>query len=247
MSATDRYTMLMASLPHLALPRSGGAAVPFVCDRTPINRIRLEQRLGWMDDDDRALLGRIERALAWELLPIGVTDRELVATVADLLAELADRGAAELARVVQDRFELRTLVAGLRRRQAGQSAPTEVFGDPETCARIRRGWNAARFGLGALHGWLADAERLLRAGDAVGLERLLITASWRQLEERGFGHHFDLVAVVVWVLKWGLIDRAVRHDPGAADRRFHTLLDAARAGHALSFAPQPETSDDEHH
>jgi hypothetical protein len=231
----DRYVMLLAALPHLRLPRTGGTALPFHVDRTAINRIRLDRRLAWIDDADRELLMRIENVLAWERLPLAATDRDLVAAITSLLDDLRARRSPHLHRLVHDRFVLRTLVAALRRRHAGEPAPdrAEVFGEPDICARTRRRWHAPAFGLGAVHTWLPAAERLLRDDDSVGFERLVITESWRQLERTGFGHTFDFVAVVVWLLKWGLIDRCVRHDEQAAARRFDRLLDAARGPRAL--------------
>jgi hypothetical protein len=37
-------------------------------------------------------------------------------------------------------------------------------------------------------------------------------------------HHFDFEAVVLYVLRWNLVDRLARHDPVAATERFKTLL-----------------------
>lgn len=238
MSADNRYAMLLASLPHLSLPRQGGAGVPFVVDRTPINRIRLEQRLAWLEEEDLELLTRIENVLAWEQLPVSVSDKELVGSIEELLEDLDSVRHTELFGIVKDRYELRTIVAGMRSRRVGENAPArgEVWGERETCARLARNWNTPGFGLGSVHTWIPEAERLLRDDDSVGFERVLITASWRQLETRGFGHHFDLVAVAAWLLRWGLIDRCVRHDAVVAAERFDSLLDAARGPHPLRFS-----------
>lgn len=83
--------------------------------------------------------------------------------------------------------------------------------------------------------WLPEAARLVERGDALSLERLILSESRRSMRAHvGFGR-FDLLAVVVYVLDWNIADRISRANAEAASRRFRALADAALGPHADLF------------
>jgi len=213
MAVADRYVLLLTSLPW---PGTDATAT-----RPPVNRLRLRDRLRWLDPEDAHTVQRIESVLQWERLQLGRDDEQEIAAVDALLAELRE---PELRELVLRRFEMRLLVASLRRRQRGREALPVVGSSRSLLAQVARRWQEPAFGLAARFPWLADAARLVAAGDPVGMERLLTTVAWRQIDAAGRGHAFDLVAVVVYVLRWSLAERRQLEDRGAATVRFRSMV-----------------------
>ena len=98
---------------------------------------------------------------------------------------------------------------------------------------IARNWRAPAFGLGHIFPWIKDADQLLTQGEAFALEQLLLRLVERDLKRLGALHEFDFEAVVLYVLRWSLIERWTRYNAEAASRRFAQLL-----ADGLKTAPQ---------
>lgn len=220
MSAT-RYVMLISSLP--ALPPT-----PFAAKQTPLSRLQLERRLADLAPDDARQLALIEDIVHWNRLPMSQSDAAVLAQAEATLATLPEGVLREL---LHWRLELRTLLAALRRRQRGLPAPAagERWGYGRWSDVIRRHWREPTFALERLLPWLPEVARLLAAGDSLALEQALLALTWEQAGRLGAGHYFDFPAVVVYVLKWNIIDRWTRYNGTAAARRFEELLETALA------------------
>lgn len=220
MTGEDAYTMLVSSLPY--------HGPLFGAKQPPLSRIKLDQRLRMLTPEDRATLETIENALQWDRLPLERSDEEFVARARQAIVGLDDGALVE---VMRQRLELRTLVAALRRRARGDGPPAGriAWGYGRWLGAIARNWGETTFGIGRAFPWAAEADRLLRAGDAVGLERLLLDVQWRYLGRAAAEHPFNLVAVVVYVLKWNVIDRWTHYDAEAASRRFAQLIEQGLA------------------
>ncbi len=216
----DRYVMLMSSLPHLGRL--------FRAKERPLTRIQLERRLRLLEPEDAHILRRIENTLRWAVLAPGTGDRAQAERGRAVVAELAD---PTLREAVAQRLEARTLVAALRRRRDGQGAPDDPadLGYHRHADAIARHWDQRAFGLSRQVRWLGEAEDHLRAGDSDALERLLLRQAWDELTWLGRDHAFDFPAVVLYVLKWDLMDRWMRYDGTAARARFDRIAAAALA------------------
>lgn len=210
------YVMLMSSLPRP--PSLFGAT------QTPISRLRLERRLRVLTPEDAADLALIENALQWGHLPI-----ELSTDAVLRRARLAmiRTGNPTVRRIIRDRLEMRTIVAALRLRHRGEPAPAGAWGTGRWTRHIARNWTEPTFRLDGVVPWIAEARRLLTDDDPVGLERLLMDRTWSSLGRLAGDHEFDFEAVVIYVLRWNLVDRWVRYDGAAAAKRFDRLVDAA--------------------
>ncbi|NVK42328.1 MAG: hypothetical protein HWE39_13890 [Oceanospirillaceae bacterium] len=214
-----RYVLLITSLPH--------PGPLFGARQTPLSRLRLEQHLQLLEAGDRQRLDRIESLLHWDRLPFDTTDAEILQQARHLIPTLGD---TRLQTIVEQRLELRTLIAALRRRHRGEPAPPLDghcnWGYGRWTGAIARYWQEPGFRLQGLYPWLPEAEKLLTDDDPLGLERLLLAQVWRQLDRAGEEHWFDFVAVVVYVLRWNLIDRWVRYSETVATQRFDALTEA---------------------
>ena len=226
--ADQPYVTLMASLP----------AIRFLSDKAPpINGARLAERLKALAPADAVLVQRLTRIVSWRFIDVAQDD---AAFLAEAEALLADLDSPTLAAALRERLEMRTVVAALRRRHAGEDAPPKGvrWGFGRHVERLRTGWGQPDFGLAAFYPWLPAAREALEAGNAVALERLLLETAWNQQARHAFGHEFDLEAAAFYLLRWSMADRWARYDADAAQARFRDLLDKA-----LVDAPQiPEAA-----
>jgi len=216
-----RYYTLVASLPRL--PRIEEA------ERLPINRERLDQRLRMLRPEDAAVIARAEGFLTWRSQPGGQTDADIVRATKEILD--SPRLHPAVRDLVEFRMELRTIVAALRRRRRGESAPTgNDWGISRWMEHIRRNWQHPDFKLSNVFPWVPEAREQLEKGESVGLERLLMQVMWNFLDGLAFGHEFDVVNVLTYVMKWDILKRWLSQDPADARARFDELVAEAMAG-----------------
>lgn len=210
------YVQLMASLPALG-PLLGAKSVP-------ISALRLRKRLDDMlEGGHRDELDAAESILAWQKIPLGMSDDEFLARAGHVLSRLKN---PTLRKLAQARLEMRTLIAALRRRESGQDAPAPnmAWGYGRNLKRIRNNWRDPSFGLAQAHTWLVPFREKLAGGDMTGSERLVLEVSWRQADHLIGFHTFDFEAVALYVARWHLLDRWSRYDAEGAAARFGKLL-----------------------
>ena len=238
-----RYVALITSLPfHGPL---------FGARHTPLSRLRLEQRLRVLDPADALCLQRLTEILDFIHHSMTLTDAELVRRSRALEAELPGELLRELLRF---RMEMRTLLAAQRRRRRGETSPPRErdWGYGRWVSQIERNWLEPGFRLERVFPWVGEAERLLRADDSLGLERLKLAVTWAHLDRMSEGHWFDFEAVVIYVLRWDLIARWTGHDAEAALARFDALVEAGlgewgEAATWIGATPNATTTAETHH
>ncbi len=223
--AADEYLTLMASLPALG---------PLLAARRPpINRVRLEARMRMLKPEHRDELLKLESLLSWRALPLALTDPALAARARALIPTLSR---PTLRAVALHRMEVRTALAALRRRHAGEDAPRDLsdWGHGRHLRIIRANWREPDLGLGRAFPWLREAQEKLAKGDSAGLERLVLGAVWTHLSRRALDHQFDYEAVALYALRWRLVERWTAYDAQNAAARFRAMT-----AEALAAAPDP--------
>jgi hypothetical protein len=232
MGEAPPYVMLMASLPALG---------PLLSERAPtISETRLERRLRELSPEDHAELEGLRSLASWLRLDMAEDEAAFLARARSVIAGVRSDAIRALAR---DRLEIRTLLAALRRRHAGEEAPAPgtPWGYGRFVETIRAHWGAPDFGVGRAFPWIGAAKERLESGDRAGLERIVLEAAWAAGERHLALHEFDFEAVVYYVLRWSLVDRWSRYDTEAAAVRFAELLDAAIAESPLADSPLADT------
>jgi hypothetical protein len=229
MSDPDAYVMLISSLPR--------PEALFLSKRPPLSRLKLEQRLRMLVPEDLAVIRLGEQVLDWALLSAGDSDEQIVAH-ARATIEKIDNETVRL--MIRDRLEIRTCVAALRRRYRGQPAPPadSRWGFGRWVRHIARNWSEPGFRLDRVFPWLVEADRLLRSGETMKLQRLVLEQVWKAVNRYGAAHEFDFEAVCVYVLKWSIVDRWVRADAEAAVARFEKLVQEGLGDFGGRFAVQ---------
>jgi len=222
MSRPHQYIALVTSLPHLGKL--------FSRKEVPISGYRLKQRLAMLEPDHRRLLREMVEVTAWAGVAKYSKDIEVIRRAREVVADLKDY--PDLQHLVGARMETRTLIAALRRRREGQSAAGDIenWGYGRWISRIRSDWRDPGFGLGGFMPWVAEAHRLMQAGEHIAMERLSLTQVFRQLDHYSTVHEFDFEAVAIYVLRWVIVERWSRYDEATARDRLQHLLAAALEG-----------------
>ena len=214
----DRYYTLMASLPALA---------PLFSERRPpCSRYSLEQRLRMLEPDDARELDALGRLMMWASLPLEISDREVVEMAEAVTSEIRSPVIRE---VTEWRMELRTVVAAIRRRAAGEPAPakSEVWGFGRWTRALERNWGRSDFGLGGALPWIPEFNERVEKLDSLGFERSLLQLVWTYLSRKAEGHYFDFEAVALYVQRWDIIHRWSIYDAADAAKRFDELMKAS--------------------
>ena len=102
--------------------------------------------------------------------------------------------------------------------------------------RIEAHWESADLGLGGILHWIDEARALLEAGNATGLERLLMNAVWQQLSRIADPHPFGFEQVLAFVFKWDVVQLWLSFDAEAAKTRFQQLIAEVTRDHQQLFA-----------
>jgi hypothetical protein len=216
MREQDKYVTLMTALPFLG--------DLFKSKQTPCSRYKLDEYLQMLEPQDAQLLHELEDLMQWSHQPIERSDEHIVRHARRCLQSLDNEFIKE---VVLFRLELRTAVAALRRRKLHSDPPPpgKAWGAGRWVSFIENHWDEPAFGLDNIFPWLAQANRLLRADDNVGLERLLLKEVWEGLRRLGEGHYFDFEAVVIYVFRWNVINRWTTYSEEGAAIRYSQMID----------------------
>ena len=220
MIRSNDYYMLVASLP--AMPRS------FEVERVPINRIRLEDRLGMLELEDARVVGQVQDFLLWDRQPRDRTDDEVIVRYDRLMREIDN---PLVRHVVSFRMDVRTIVSAIRRRRLSLPPPSGVG---QWVNRIAKNWSRPDFNLGHVNPWVIELDRLL-GGDPLEDERRLLDVTWTHWSRLADRYHFSFEAVVLYLARWEIIDRWTRLDPAAGAQRFDGLVTEALGEHADIF------------
>lgn len=225
---SDQYITLIASLPP-HLPNL------FATRQTPISRIKLDERLLMLESADANDLSVIVDLVHWDRMAIDTSDAEIIKRGLHADEQLEN---AFIKGIIRWRLEARTFIAALRRRHLGESAPfaSTKWGCGRWLKKIETHWNEPAFGLEQQFTWLPEADRLLQEENYLGLERLLLGLVWDYYGRVVGDHYFDFEAVVVYVLRWDVIDRWSRYNTSKAKQRFNDMAASALGDYARMFA-----------
>ncbi len=230
----DQYIMLMASLPPHAPDL-------FTAKQPPISRIKLNQRLTMLEPEHREKLDLIENLVHWDRLAIATSDDQIIQRGKQTLNAINND---LMKKIISWRLEKRSMVAALRRKQLDLSAPEpgQKWGFGERCETLVQHWAEPAFGLQRQFPWLEEAERLMNTGKHLDLERMLLHQVWVFYDRLSSHHFFDFEAVIIYVLRWDVIDRWSRYDDEKAAARLQSMSDSGLGEFKTLF---PETLGEE--
>jgi hypothetical protein len=218
----EKYITLISSLPS--------SDRLFLAKLAPISKLRLSQRLKQLSEQDLRTLHQVELVLDWGMQDLTYSDRELISHAKKVYAGFESE---TLKRIVRDKMELRTCIAALRLRMQGENAPDNIrWGFGRWVHHINRNWNETHFALEKVFPWLPQAKSFLESKDAAGMERFILEHALKQLQRFTNQHYFDLEAVIIYVLKWNIVDRSTHYNIEAAKNRFTELVEQGLGDYA---------------
>jgi hypothetical protein len=211
------YYDLVASLPYL--PHFERA------ERLPITRLRLDERLRLLTPAHGDQLARAQSLVRWRPDRLrGTSDAAQARECAALLASPLERS---LGQYVAFRMDQRMLVAALRWKLEGRASPDghAIWGVGPWGRYVQMHWDEPDFHLAHVVPWLPQARELLTAGDARGLERLLMDVAWRWLNRCAEQNMFSFEAVFSYFFKWDILQAWLACDAEKGKTRFRELID----------------------
>jgi hypothetical protein len=225
--AREAYYTLVSSLPRL--PHFERA------EWLPLSHKQLDQRLSMLTPPHAAQLRIAQRLVQWQRQPVTRTSKQVLASYNRVLPHLTDPALREF---VEYRMTQRTAMVALRRRRRGLGPPAadEAWGVGPWVRRIPAAWDRADLGLGHVLPWLSRAATLLEAGDASGLERLLMDAVWTRLGRIGERSPFGFEPVIAFVFRWDIVQRWRTYDAEAGKTHFQELISEVTREHQQLFA-----------
>ena len=172
---------------------------------------------------DQLLMSRLWDSVLWSSIPLATDDEWLVIRFQRLLAEVDD---PQLCLWLHWRMDVRTVLAALRRRQSGQSAPagTKLWGLGNLPLMIARNWNQPGFGLLGRFPWLAEAEQLLSDGESLALEKCVLQQVWNYYDRCQPQQENGFAAVFLYVSRWDICHRWSSYDHQHGLKRFDQLV-----------------------
>ncbi len=220
----SRYYTVLGSLPYLPYFEKA--------DRLPLTRLRLEQRIGMLDQEEARQL-----FLAEDLVSVrkSVMERRSHVMMADRLRQAMKVIVHPLLReYVEDKIDQLTVLAALRLRHGGWApgkGRISGWGFGRRVRHIEAHWGDSDFRLRSVFPWIPEVHALLDAEDARGLERLLMDVNWQALGRIADGDPLGFGGIVAFVFKWDILNAWLARHPGRATQRFKELMGEVKHGH----------------
>ena len=209
--------MLVASLPHI--PRS------FEVEQVPISRIRLQQRLSILSDNDRQVVEQMQSFLLWDRQHPERTNEEVRLEYDRLMTTITN----ELLRdMIAHRMDVRTITSAFRRRRLDLPPPNEVG---QFVSHIAQHWTHPDFALARRHPWIPEFREHFEAGEPRQAERQLLLSNWKRWSRLADQYHFSFEAILLYLARWEIVDCWTRLDEVTGRQRFEVLLMETLADH----------------
>lgn len=223
MAIDERYLTLMSSLP--------GHGVLFSEKKTPISRISLNQKLKQLEARDRKILIDIEALLNWDKLPLSLSNEDLVRANKKFMPALT----RDVRPLIEDKINFRSVIGALRYRHkqelqsfSPETLNIEALAGPWTTSRLKsrieNHWTDPTFTLEGLYPWLPECLELIKQNKVLALEKLVLKKSWELIQHHQDYQHFSFKSVVIYVLKWNIVDRWTRYNALYAQQRYLNLI-----------------------
>jgi hypothetical protein len=212
---------LIASLP--------GLPPHFDVERPPITRPRLMDRLKMLEPEDAAVVDQWLTYTNWDRQVIDRTDEEVIRTYGRLMQEISNPALREM---IQIRMNTRTIIAAVRHRRAGLTAPTGVGTFTE---HIHRNYQHPEFNLQGRFDWIGRLDHCLAEGDALAAQRLLFETNYRTWTRMSEQYYFTFETVLFYLARWEIIDRWTTRDSEAGQKRFETMISETLGEYAHLF------------
>tara|TARA_R110002072_G_scaffold99983_2_gene219955 strand:- start:4296 stop:4967 length:672 start_codon:yes stop_codon:yes gene_type:complete len=210
----EDYTALLCSLPHLV--------DPFQYQRQSISLVQLQKRMNMLNYDDYVWLNKLRHLFYWGGITLDQDEETLVKIANRFLSEIKNE---DIKSWLLWRMDIRSIISAMRRRKEGQSAPKGIlWGYGNYIHHISNNWASPCFKLEHRYPFLPEIKKHLQVSKSYDLERCLLTAIWHFYSTRQPTEPYGFSAVVLYLMKWDLIDRWRQYDTEIGAERFSQLV-----------------------
>lgn len=215
-TSSSDYTALLCSLPHLV--------DPFQYQRQSISLVQLQKRMNMLSYDDYVWLNKVRNLFYWGGIKLDQDEVSLVKKANRLLEELSD---PDIKSWLLWRMNIRSILSAMRRRKEGQSAPkNNLWAYGNQIQHIQNNWTSPCFKLESRYPFLIEIETFFQSSESYELERCLLKAMWHFYSTQQPRQENGFAAVMLYVMKWDLIDRWQQYDKEVGAQRFQQLVNA---------------------
>lgn len=223
MRGSRSYFTLIGSLP--ALPPDYKQA-----DRVPISRHALTDRLKMLSPRDAQVVERMSDFLVWDRQPLERTDEEVMEHYDLFMRTIRDRFVRTL---IEQVMSFRTIITALRCRRLNAELPR---GGPAITTLIARNWHQPDFHLGGQFPWIIEMDTKLNSDSPFDLEQMQLDIIWKYAKRRADHFHFSFEAVVLYLIRWEVVNRWVTRDAEVGQETFNQLVLEAMGPYANLYA-----------
>jgi hypothetical protein len=203
----------------------------FKVKQTPLSRIQLEKRLKLLTQAEQHCLNDLVH-LVWTSwfaldLPISVTLTKMKTLLALRNPFMDD--------IVHWFLDIRSLFVALRLRKVQSSPPTnpQDYWYTRWSMRLLTNWDKPDFGLRYVYPWLMDVNTKFSNNDTDDVEDILLTQIWHHLNVIEAKHYFDFEALMIYLLRWNIVNYWSQFNKAKARQRIMALSDQMMAESAL--------------
>jgi hypothetical protein len=190
------YYSLIASLPHLGLQ--------YKIKQPPISERQLVKRLNLLNETDKLLLDNVIEVVWLSWFKPEVSFKQTLAKSQSIL-ELNNPFLNEL---INWFFDIRSIFVALQLRQSETKIPdkTSDFWKTRWSKKMQNAWQKPDLGLKYVFPWIVPVNTAFLKGDMVAVEEIFLSLIWKQLEKLEAGHYFDLEALLIYLLRWHIVN-----------------------------------------
>lgn len=193
---TTQFYMVASALPRMT--------ASFKVEAPPISRIQLEKRLKLLPTETLNLLYALE-LLVWQswFMP-----QKPFSSTKENYLNLLKIKSPFIHKTVHWFMDLRSLFSALRLRKAVKSPPAnpQDYWLSHWNHQLIQHWDEPDFGLKSVYPWLPKVASNLDKEDTTAVEEFLLCHIWSYLSIIELGHYFDFEALIIYLLRWNLID-----------------------------------------
>ena len=216
MTHSRSYYTLVASLP--ALPSR------FDAGRVPISWPTLRDRLRMLELPDAKVTRQIGRFFLWARQTLDETDSQVIERYHELMRHTPNSLVRHL---IHSRTESRLLISAVRRQRMGLGPPDwslRAGADDPLVSHLRTNWSEPNFNLGVRHRWLEAFIKHYDQGDMRMAQWVTFNERWRDWTRIAERYNFTFEAVIVYLVRWEIVDRWTSQNAEVGKARFANLI-----------------------
>jgi truncated hemoglobin YjbI len=184
--------------------------------------------MNMLDFTDQHWVRKLTEAFSWGGMSLQADEQKIIAKANHFLAGIPHE---DIRQWLRWRMDTRTIVAALRRRRQGEDAPAAGvnWGYGSYVRHIRQHWSNPTFNLEHRFHWLPTVADELAKGESFAVEKALLSGVWHYYNSQHPSTPFGFSAVVLYVIKWDLVDRWCQNNADRARVNFDKLVNTTLA------------------